>query len=237
MTAHLQRLTRLPAGAGSVVVAAVLLAGCASPPARFYTLDADAAGAPHEMRGAASFLIQVPAVEVPDQMGRNQFVIQKDTTQVAILEQERWASPPADEIRRALSSDLTHRLDTIDVIGSVSPSGVPVYRVSVNVRRFESWPGARAVLDAVWSVRAVGGQAVMTCGTQVAIPVTPGYDALVAGHRQAIDWLAGQVAEATRLMDAAQRDAKRAGPASSPLRCPVGMRTSASQRTRASGAS
>ena len=55
----------------------------------------------------------------------------------------------------------------------------------MNVQRFESWPGSQALIDAVWSVRAVRSTAVMTCRSVVSEPVGGGYDALVEGHRRA----------------------------------------------------
>ncbi|MHA7186483.1 PqiC family protein, partial [Burkholderia pseudomallei] len=202
MTARLLRPARVSraAAAAATVAAAAMLAACSSsPPARFYTLDAAAAaGAAASVSANPAFLIQVPSVDVPEQVAKNQLVVQKNAAQVDVLEQERWAAPPADEIRRALSSALTRRLDTIDVANAAYPANVPVYRVSVNVQRFESWPGRHAALAAVWSVRALPSQAVMTCRTDVVEPVPAGYDALVAGHRQAIGALADQIAAGVR---------------------------------------
>ncbi|MGU7772935.1 PqiC family protein [Burkholderia sp. MR1-5-21] len=223
MTARLQRFARLLAGAGGAAAVAVSLVACSSPPARFYTLDANGSGTSQPGAANPSFLIQVPAVDVPEQVAKNQLVVRKGAAQVSVLEQERWASPPADEIRRALSTALTHELDTIDVAESAYPPGVPVYRVSVNVQRFESWPGERAVLDAVWSVRSLASQAVTTCRTRVAVPVKPGYDALVDGHRQAIGQLAAQTATAVRAMVAERQSAKRAGAPPAATSCPVAM--------------
>lgn len=208
MTARLLRPARVSraAAAAATVAAAAMLAACSSsPPARFYTLDAAAAaGAAASVSANPAFLIQVPSVDVPEQVAKNQLVVQKNAAQVDVLEQERWAAPPADEIRRALSSALTRRLDTIDVANAAYPANVPVYRVSVNVQRFESWPGRHAALAAVWSVRALPSQAVMTCRTDVVEPVPAGYDALVAGHRQAIGALADQIAAGVRAMAAAR---------------------------------
>jgi uncharacterized lipoprotein YmbA len=115
-----------------------------------------------------------------------------------VLEDERWASLPADEVRRALSADLSQRLGAIDVYGTPHPEGVPVYRVKVNVQRFESSPGRRALIDAVWSVRGVNNQAVLTCRTVAEQPVDAGYDALVAGHRRAVDQLASEISSGVR---------------------------------------
>ncbi len=189
------------ASGAAAVAAALALAACSSPPARFYTLSpADVAAPLRTAPANPAFLIEVPSVGVPEQVAKNQLVVQKNAAQVDVLEQERWASPPADEIRRALSDDLAAQLGTIDVANSATPPGVPVYRISVNVQRFESWPGKRAAVDAVWSVRSLATQAVMTCRTSVAEPVADGYDALVAGHRRALDVIATQAAAGVRAM-------------------------------------
>uniref|UniRef100_UPI002B05587C PqiC family protein n=1 Tax=Burkholderia alba TaxID=2683677 RepID=UPI002B05587C len=200
MNPRTHRLARGLARAGLAAALGAALAACSSPPARFYTLNSEAVTARRSLPANPALLIQVPAVGVPEQVAKSQLVVQKNAAQVDVLEQERWSSPPADEIRRALSSALTQRLETIDVADSAYPPGVPVYRVSVNVQRFESWPGERAVIDAVWSVRSLTTQAVMTCRSNVAEPVQPGYDALVAGHRQALGVLAAQIAAGVRAM-------------------------------------
>nr|WP_206955621.1 PqiC family protein [Trinickia acidisoli] len=200
---------------GAALIGAVFLSGCASsPPSRFYTLGGggNAAGPAAGATATPAFLIEVPTVEVPAQVARNQLVVQDDATRVTVLEQERWASPPADELRRALSGDLAARLDTFDVFGSPRPENVPVYRIAVNVRRFESWPGSRAVLDTVWSVHSLRTQAVVTCRTVQTETVAPGYDALVAGHRRTVGELADSIASVVRaLASGASAPATNAG--------------------------
>jgi uncharacterized lipoprotein YmbA len=188
---------------GAALVGAAFLAGCASSPtSRFYTLGSGDDTGQRASGNAAmpALLIEVPAVDMPTQVARNQLVVHDDATRVTVLEQERWASPPADELRRALSGDLAARLGTFDVFGSPHPENVPIYRVSVNVRRFESWPGSRAVLDTVWSVRSLRTQAVVTCSTVQTDPVGPGYDALVDGHRRAVGQLADAIAATVRAL-------------------------------------
>ncbi len=187
----------------TALICAGFVAGCASPPtSRFYTLGpgGEAGSRAASPAAAPAFLIEVPTVDVPAQVARNQLVVQDDATRVTVLEQERWASPPADELRRALSGDLAARLGTFDVFGSPHPENVPVYRIAVNVRRFESWPGSHAVLDAVWSVRSLRTQTVATCHTVRTETVGSGYDALVAGHRRAIGQLADAIASTVRAL-------------------------------------
>ncbi|MEX3951134.1 membrane integrity-associated transporter subunit PqiC [Paraburkholderia sp. EG287B] len=200
---------RVPALAalGALVIAAAL-AGCSSPASRFYTLspsDDTARTAAAQGAGNAQWLIELAPVDVPPQVAKTQFVVQTDANQVRVLEQERWSSMPGDEIRRALSGDLTQQLGTIDVYGSPHPEGVPVYRVSVNVQRFESWPGSHALIDAVWSVRALDTQTVLTCRSVLNQKVGDGYDALVIGHRQAVEALSQSIASGVRALAAAPR--------------------------------
>jgi uncharacterized lipoprotein YmbA len=197
---------------GAALTAALAIAACASPSSRFYTLGgADDAGAaangttPAVARTgtAPAWLIEVAPVNVPPQVARNQLVVQTGPTQVQLLEQERWASLPGDEIRRALSTNLTQQLGTIDTYGTAHPDDAAVYRVAMNVQRFESWPGSHALIDAVWSVRAVRSNAVMTCRSVISEPVGSGYDALVDGHRRALAEVSTQIAAGVRSMAAA----------------------------------
>jgi uncharacterized lipoprotein YmbA len=180
----------------SILSAAAMLAACASPSSRFYTLGGgDARPVPST---PASFYFELAPVDMPQQVAKNQLVVQTSPAQVRVLEEERWASLPGDEVRRALSADLTQQLGAIDVYGTPHPESVPVYRVKVNVQRFESWPGSQAVIDAVWSVRAAGSDTVLTCRTVAQERVDTGYDALVEGHRKAVDALASAISAGVR---------------------------------------
>ncbi|HTH76687.1 MAG TPA: PqiC family protein [Trinickia sp.] len=186
----------------ALYAAIATLAACASPPSHFYTLGSGSSTTDSTTQSTASpaFLIEVPTVAVPAQVARAQFVVQAGDARVDVLEQQRWASPPADEIRRALSGDLAARLGTFDVYGTPYPNAIPVYRVSVNVQRFESWPGSHALIDAVWSVRAVTSQALLTCRTLAQVSVGAGFPALVDGHRQAVAKMADEIAAAVRTL-------------------------------------
>jgi uncharacterized lipoprotein YmbA len=192
------RRVRLALAAAGVLATAVL-AGCgSSPPSHFYTLNPGEASAPAVAN--PPWLIELAPVDMPSQVAKNQLVVQQSATQVDVLEQERWASLPGDEVRRALSGDLTQQLGTIDVYGTPHPDGMPVYRISVNVQRFESWPGSHALIDAVWSVRSLRTQRVMTCRSVVSEPVGSGYEQLVAGHRRAVEALSVAIGAGVRAL-------------------------------------
>lgn len=229
----LARVLRAVGGVSAVGLAAALAACSGSPVSRFYTLGGNDAATRTAAR--ASFYLEVSPVDMPAQVAKNQMVVQDGAAQVRVLEDERWASLPADEVRRALSADLSQRLDAIDVYGTPHPEGVPVYRVKVNVQRFESSPGQRALIEAVWSVRGVSNQAVLTCRTRAEQPVDAGYDALVAGHRRAVDQLASEISAGVRTVSsvpvsmatsattsaAAGKAAKLPTPAPAVLPCPA----------------
>jgi uncharacterized protein len=229
----LARVLRTVGGVSAVGLVAALAACSSSPSSRFYTLGGNDAAT--RTAAPASFYLEVSPVDMPPQVAKNQMVVQDGSAQVRVLEDERWASLPADEVRRALSADLSQRLGAIDVYGTPHPEGVPVYRVKVNVQRFESSPGRRALIDAVWSVRGVNNQAVLTCRTLAEQPVDPGYDALVTGHRRAVDQLANEISAGVRTVSSvsapevssaissasARKSGKSAPPAPSVLPCPA----------------
>lgn len=187
-------MMRLSTGA----VALLVLAGCASAPTeRFYSLS-NGMGVAAPPAARAAYYIEVPAVTVPQQVARNQLVVSTGAGRIDLLEQERWSSPPASEIGQALSLAVTGELGTIDAFRTPTPDGAPVYRISTSVQRFESAPGQYALIDAVWSVRLVGGTKVLTCRSVANEEVAAGYDALVAGHRRAVARIAADISKAVR---------------------------------------
>ena len=193
----------------ALVAAAALLAGCAGslPAERFYSLSAGAmqpaapaAGPGAGSAPAAPLYVELQAVTVPQQVSRNQLVVTSGAGRVELLEQERWAAPLASEIGQALSLGVTAELGAIDVYRTPTPEQATVYRVSTNVQRFESAPGQYALVDAVWSVRRVGSNKVLTCRSAAEEKVAPGYDALVAGHRRAVARVAADISQVIRAM-------------------------------------
>lgn len=201
MTQTIARRQRRQAAA--LLAAVLTLAGCAStPPEHFYSLSNGMGVAPPATAPAARYYIEMPAVSVPQQVARNQLVVTTGAGRIDLLEFDRWASPPASEIGQALSLAVSGELGTIDVFRTPSPDGAPVYRISTNVQRFESAPGQYALIDAVWSVRLVGGTKVLTCRSVANEEVGAGNDALVAGHRRALVRIGADISKAVRALAA-----------------------------------
>jgi uncharacterized lipoprotein YmbA len=180
-----------------VVGAAALVTACASsPPDRFYTLGGGDAAV--TVPTASTMYIEVLNVVVPAQVRRNQLVVSDGPGRVDLLEEHRWSAPLGDEIGRALSLKISADLGAIDVYRTPVPAGATPYRISTNVQRFESALGKYALIDATWSVRKTGSEAVLTCRSVFREEVGAGYEALVAGHRKAVDRLGAAIAEGVR---------------------------------------
>jgi uncharacterized protein len=177
------------------VFGAAALAACSSAPVHYYTLvpapdstQADAAVP------AASFQFELLPIDIPAQNDVPQLVVRQGGQTVALLDGERWIAPLADEVRNALSVDLSRRLNAQDIGTGLPVDGKPVVRIKVDLRRFDSSPGNYALLEATWSVRPLKGDTVLTCSSRISENAGQGYDGLVAGHQQALAELAGQIA-------------------------------------------
>jgi len=189
-------------GAAAIVAA---LAGCASaPPDQFYTLTDSASAPATTAPPAAPLFIEMRPVTVPDQVRRNQMVVAKGDGQVDLLEHHRWASKLDDQIGSALSLGVAAQLGAVDVYSNPAPPGVPVYRISASVQRFESKLDDYALIDTVWSVRRTGEREVLTCRSVLREAAGSGHAGLVAGHRAALAKLSARIADGVRSQAAGQ---------------------------------
>jgi len=195
------------------LVATLLLTACAETASfNYYTLTGpvSAAAAPPLTAARPTVLIEVLPSTVPQQVQRPQLVLSTAPGQVKFMEQQRWSQPVADEISQALSQDLTRSLPAIDVYRSAHADTQTVYRIALNVQRFESVPGSRATLDAVWSVTLNPRGLTMTCHSTLNQAVeasdtadaNPNYAALVNAYRGTIQQLSRQIASAIGKLEA-----------------------------------
>jgi uncharacterized lipoprotein YmbA len=171
-------------------------AGCASAPARFYTLasTATADGAP-----AAPYAVLVGPVSVPASVDRSEFVVQVAPNRVDVDEFNRWAAPLSDGIARAVAGDLAVLLGTSDVAVAPLANFNPTCRVTINVQRFDSVQNQAVLVDAVWAVHQTAGGGTRT-GRTVARENAQGegFDALAAAHSRALAAVSADIAKAIR---------------------------------------
>jgi uncharacterized protein len=184
-------------------VALLLASGCASTPARFYTLSAAAApGAP-----ASSISVAVGPVTVPAEVDRPQIVVTIGPNQVWLDEFNRWAAPLQNNIARVVAENLVAMLGTPRVALSAETLNADTdYRVAIEVQGFASAPGKSATLDAVWTVRRMKDGKTETGRTTAREPTQEqGYDALAAAHSHALARLAQDIAGGVRSLEQSAR--------------------------------
>jgi hypothetical protein len=174
---------------------AVALGACASAPMHYYTLVPPAASA--EAVKTTGMPFELLPVSVPAQVDQPQMVVRQGQQGVVLLDGERWIAPLGDEIRSALSAQLSQDLHSQDVSG-MAHGAQPLLRIKLDVRRFESSPGQYALVEGAWSLRELHARQdrSLACTSRIREPVGAGYDALVQGHQRAIAQLATQIAAA-----------------------------------------
>jgi len=168
-----------------ITCVAAAAAGCASSPARFYTLNSTATGGG---TSATNCAVAVGPVSIPALVDRPQFMVQVATNRVAIDEFNRWAEPLNDSIARVIAGDLAALLGTPQVATASLANFNPAYRVSIDIQRFESVRGKSVLIEAVWVVHPTTGGATTCSGRTVAGEPVSGdsFDALAAAHSRAL---------------------------------------------------
>jgi len=188
--------TRLARWLGAALVAAVALGCGTSAPSRFYTLASTATG---DRAPAVGTGVMVGPVSVPASVDRPEFVVQIAPNRVEIDEFNRWAAPLGEGIARTVAGDLAALLGTPDVATAPFANFDPVYRVTINVQRFDSVQGDSVLVEAVWAVRETAGGKTRS-GRTVAREALQGegFDALAAAHSRALAKLSADIAAAIR---------------------------------------
>lgn len=169
--------------------------GCASRPAKFYTLS------PTAEPGAATenLSVAVGPVYLPPVVDRPQMV-SVTGSEVKIDEYNRWASPLQSEMARVVAENLARSLGAQMVtVYPQSNSAGAMYRVMIDVMRFDSNPGKNVSLDCVWTVRGAKEKGARSGRTTVSEAVSDGsVPAVVAAQSRAMGRLSGEVARAIR---------------------------------------
>ena len=180
------------------------LAGCSSAPVHYHTLLAPQASV-SDATIKAPFLLNVLPVGIPAQLDQTYLVVRQGQNGVTILDNERWASAFGDEVRSALSAQLTQQLASRDIAGlpAPGPKGKPVMMVKVQIRRFDAWPNRDVQLDASWSLGVFGdpengdgnhGMNAHRLGHASLTEAAPGgYAALVNAQQDVLRQLAGKI--------------------------------------------
>lgn len=187
-------------GIPAMVLVAAVLGGCASSAPQYYSLQAaDSTQSPGSPTVDSSYAINVQPVVIPQQVARPQIVVRASpSAEVVPLNSALWAGPLEAQIRNAFAEELAHRLNVLDVGRSGAADALPVWRIYIDVQRFDSFYDAEVQQELVWRMVPQGmlrGVKERLCSAQVRLPVGTGMAALVEGHRQALAALAAVMAQ------------------------------------------
>lgn len=188
---------------GALAILAAL-SGCAgSPPVRYYTLTApEQANGPAS--GPVSYAIDIAPVSVPAQADQPQLMLRSGSGELTAQYSDRWSAPLPNELRNALSIAMTRQLGVPDVRRLAPAPGLPVWRVQVDVQRFDASTAGPAVIDATWRVRPLQGSgAGLLCRSRVQVPVQmpPGgadLEPVVVAEQKAVMILGREIASAVQ---------------------------------------
>jgi uncharacterized lipoprotein YmbA len=189
---------------GRLLLTATILAGlaaCATDADRYYSLQPAASnGVEHTRTGKDGFdyVVSVQPVQVPAQLDRSQIVLKGRSGDVSVLNASLWASPLPEELRLAISSNLTRRLGVPDLPLSVAPESLRVWSVDIDVQRFDSVYNAESVIDMTWRIQsktATEAASVSICRATFAKQVETGLAPLLEAHRDGLQTLSGLIAQ------------------------------------------
>ncbi|POA97007.1 hypothetical protein C2134_18820 [Chromobacterium sinusclupearum] len=177
---------------------AAALGGCATPPARFYGLDAASGPAAPSRLGQRVLL---GPVTLPAALDRPQLVLDNDEGELSLQEFARWSAP----LDRLLAQNLALGVSRHSGLASVYAYPQPgmdggELRYVLDVRRLSLQPGRQVALEAVWQLQNVADGKVLAGGSfSRAQPVTAA-DAptLLAALRTLLDGLSLDMAAPLR---------------------------------------
>ncbi len=180
------------------------LGGCfgTSPPSHFYTLTPqnDAGISASEGVGV---IVRVGPVLLPSYLDRRQIVTRSGQNEIDLAEFDRWGGSLDEEITKLLVLYLTKQLAPKGILvvpwSSVTLVDTPtLYRVPVNMTRFDGVPGETVVLNASWGVILKKDKQENTLVARVSTITEPvvgnDYTSYVSAMSKAVEKLGNEIA-------------------------------------------
>jgi len=127
---------------------------------RFYTLSPVSAAAGENANSAA---IRVGRVRIPAELDRVEVVQRIDANRLSISEQDRWAAPMEDMVRRVLTADLN---------GPANGLAQPSATLNVDIEEFMGDASCNVTLTASWELK--GASAPVTGRESIRVPGSGG---------------------------------------------------------------
>ena len=201
-------ISRMETGAALMVCLLLIIAGCASPHSRFYTLNVGKSLGNVRPSTGYRLLVALGPVQIPDYLDRPQIVIRTGRNELTFSEFDRWAGSLKDNIAQVLSEDLTRLLSRNGV--SVSPwewGAASDYRVSVDIRRIDIMTDGYVLLDCQWSIIGKDGiKILLTRQSSAKESVSaPTYPARISSMSKALKKVSRDIAAGIKAVSGANR--------------------------------
>jgi uncharacterized lipoprotein YmbA len=195
-----------------MLILAAMLSACATSTstARFYTL---ANNSPVESQATnlppvAPIAIEILPIKVPERLKRPQLVItSKNSSQLKILEHDRWSSSFNDELQDAFVSGISKQLNAIEISRGGRVANQPIYRVAIALRQFSATPGEQVQANFGWTITRLNADArsagnnMLSCQATISKTVGSDMDAVVKGVQEMVADTIQAISENVRSVD------------------------------------
>jgi uncharacterized lipoprotein YmbA len=192
-------VTSATSRAAALLALVLLLAGCgSSPPSHFYVLTADPV--PQRAAAAAGNTVALGRVTVPGAIDRPQIARRKGGNEIVFSEEERWAGPLDDMLRRVLADDLAARLPAGVMLVESSAKPPPGATIALDVSRFDADESGNVTLTARWEAIGPTGRPLGAPRESTVVEPGAGKDAasVVTAMSRAVAALAARIATGLR---------------------------------------
>ncbi|MBQ8480976.1 MAG: membrane integrity-associated transporter subunit PqiC [Alphaproteobacteria bacterium] len=135
-----------------MILSLMLLTACSfrSPNSTFYVMDSTGLRPVSDK----NINVSVSRIKVPDMLNKAQMVISdKDSSQIQILEFERWAEMYPDILQSTITNDLILYLPNSYIESAYFDNQSAKYNVSVEINRLQAYRGDRVILSAWWNIK------------------------------------------------------------------------------------
>jgi len=183
----------------AVLLTVLLLAACAgkSPRVDFYVLSADAKAVAGVAGSCSSQAISVGPVSWPRYLDQPRIITRAGTNRLEANEFNRWGGSLEDDFVRTTIENLSALLQSELVVNYRRSSRYgPVYRVEMDVLRFDGQLGGAVVLEVKWSIlaEATGKIEMVTTSSIQQATSAADYESLVTASSMALAQLSGEIA-------------------------------------------
>lgn len=180
-----------------LAVVAVLLSACGqSAPSKFFVLSAQPDPPQAKPQVRAHTTIALGAINLPGALDRPQIARRLGPNEIDYAEDERWAGPLDEMMRRVLAADLAPLLPVGATLVPTDSAAPATVTIAVDISRFDADAKGKVTLEAGWEMLGKNGAAIGTAAdARIADPGSgPSGAAVTAAMSRALADLAGRIA-------------------------------------------